>query len=379
LSERITTGYVQGEALFFEHRLRVLTGVRFERTDDEGHGPLFDPNAAFQRDASGRLLRVNGALVRKPEAGTVGSLQELALTRKERGAKSERSYDGYYPSLHLTFNATPNFIVRAAYAETFGRPDLSLILPNTTVGTENPAPAPGSPPGTITITNAGLKPYAAKNYDVSLEYYFPQGGVASVGGFKKDLENFFGTLNTIATAALLDQFGLEDTYVGWTLQSRINVGTAKISGVEINYTQPLTFLPKGGKYLSVFANYTRIKLEGPSETDFTGFIPESASLGLTYSRKPIIAVARWNYRGLERRGVSTVVPDGFDYLLPYPSVDLSIEYQLSRHVTIFANSRNALGAAREYRRYSAVTPFYASYFRSNSVGVQTAIGIKGTF
>ena len=39
--------------------------------------------------------------------------------------------------------------------------------------------------------------------------------------------------------------------------------------MEANYTQPLTFLPSGGRYLSVFANYTRIKLEGSNETDFS--------------------------------------------------------------------------------------------------------------
>lgn len=379
LSERITTAYVQGESRLWRNRLRVVTGVRFEKTEDKGRGPLFDPNAVFQRDAQGRLVRVNNAFVRKPEAGAVGSLQELALIRKERGATADRSYDGYYPSLHLTFNATENFQIRAAYAETFGRPDLPTILPNTTFGTEALQPAPGSPPGTISVTNAGIKPYSAKNYDVSLEYYFGKGGVASIGAFRKDLKNFFGRLNTVATPALLDQFGIEDTYVGWTLQSTINVGTAKVTGIEANYAQPLTFLPYVGRHLSTFANFTKIKLDGPNETDFSGFIPESASLGLTYSRSPIVAVARWNYRGRERRGLSSSLPGGFDYLLPFPSVDLTFEYQISKRITLFVNSRNALNAAREYERYSAVTPLYARYYRSSPVGVQNAIGIKGSF
>ena len=379
LSERITSAYVQGEAWLLQRRLRVLTGVRFEKTEDEGHGPLFDPNGVFQRDAQGRLLRVNNAFVRKPEAGPAGSLQELPFIRKERGAAADKSYDGYFPSLHLTFNATENFQIRAAYAETFGRPDLPTILPNTTFGTEILQPAPGSPPGTISVTNAGIKPYTAKNYDVSLEYYFGRGGVASIGAFRKDLKNFFGRLNTVATPQLLDQFGIEDVYVGWTLQSMINVGTAKVTGIEANYTQPLTFIPYVGRHLSTFANFTKIKLDGPNETDFSGFIPESASFGLTYSRSPVVAVARWNYRGRERRGISSSLPNGFDYLLPFPSVDLTFEYQFSKRVTFFVNSRNALNAAREYERHSDVTPGYARYYRSSPVGVQNALGIKGTF
>ena len=384
LSERISTAYVQGEARLW-NRLRVVTGVRFEQTEDKGVGPLFDPNGVFQRDAAGKLLRVNNAFVRKPEAGAAGSLQELPFIRKERGGKSSKTYDGYYPSLHLTYTATENFLLRAAYAETFGRPDLASILPNTTVSSETLQPAPGSPPGNIAVTNAGLRPYSAKSYDLSAEYYFSKGGVASVGVFRKDLKDFFGTLNTVATPALLEQFGLEPEYVGWELRSTINVGAAKVSGVELNYTQPLGFIPYGGKYLSVFANYTKIKLEGSNETDFSGFIPESASLGATYSRKPIVFVARWNYRGLDRRGLTgSALPGGFNYLMPFPSVDLSFEYQISRRLSLFANSRNVFNAARLYQRWvdgpnGRINPAHSLYYRDSPVGVQNAIGIKGTF
>jgi iron complex outermembrane receptor protein len=380
LSEKVTTAYVQAEGRVLDNRLRILTGVRFEKTDDLGHGPLFDPNGAFQRDAAGRLLRVNNAFVRRPEAGAAGSLQELPFIRKERGSESRRSYDGYYPSLHLTFNATENLVVRAAYAETFGRPDLTAILPNTTVGAETLQPAPGAPPGTITVTNGGLRPYGAKNYDVSLEYYFPKGGVLSVGGFRKDLRDFFGTLNTIATPALLEQFGVDDDYVGWTLQSSINVGAAKVTGVEANYSQSLDFLPWGGRYFNAFANYTRIRLQGSNETDFSGFVPESASLGLTYSRKPLVVTTRWNYRGMERRGlVGTALPGGFNYLLAFPSVDFSFEYQFTKRLSIFGSSRNLLNTPRLYQRWIAATPLYSRFYRSSPVGVQNAIGLKGTF
>lgn len=380
LSERIATAYIQGEARVWSNRVRILTGVRFEQTQDLGHGPLFDPNGVFQRDAAGRLLRVNGAFVRKPEAGAAGSLQELPFIRRERGSTSDRTFSGYYPSLHLTGNVTANFLVRAAYAETFGRPDLTAILPNTTIGTEALQPAPGAPPGNITVTNGGLKPYSAKNYDLSFEYYFEKGGVLSAGVFRKDLRDFFGTLNTLATPELLEQFGLDPGYVGWNLQSQINVGSARISGVEFNYSQSLAFLPWGGRYLNAFANYTRLQLEGSNETDFTGFVPESASLGLTYSRKPVVFTARWNYRGLERRGlVGSTLPGGFNYLLPFPSVDLSFEYQISRRVSIFGSSRNIFNTGRLFQRWTEASPEYSRYYRSSPVGVQSAIGIKGTF
>ena len=36
---------------------------------------------------------------------------------------------------------------------------------------------------------AALKPWLANNYEAHLEYYTPQGGVLSVGGFIKDISN----------------------------------------------------------------------------------------------------------------------------------------------------------------------------------------------
>ncbi|MDP3071786.1 MAG: TonB-dependent receptor [Opitutaceae bacterium] len=379
--ERITAAYLQGEVRLIENRLRLLGGVRFERTENDGLGPRVEPNAVFQRDASGRLVRdAGGALVRRVDAGAVGSLQELALIRKARGSSASRSYDGYYPSLHATYNFTENLILRAAYAETFGRPNLDSILPNTTVNESTAAnPAPGTPPGTITVTNAGLRPYGAKNYDLSLEYYFSRGGVLSFGAFRKDLTDFFGVLNTIATPDLLDQFGLEPTYLGWTLQSRINTGAARVDGLEFNYNQPLTFLPWWGKHLSFLANGTKLKLQGSNETDFNDFIPESASLGLSFSRSPVVVMLRWNYRGEQRNLPVTNAPNAFQYSTARTNVDVNAEYQLTKHVTLFANVRNILNQTRRFERRSTQTAPYSNFWRNSPFGIQSAVGIKGSF
>ena len=377
--ERITAGYMQGEARLLESRLRLLGGVRYEKTENDGLGPRINPSAVFQRDANGSILRdAAGAPVRRADAGAVGSLQELALIRRARASTASRSYDGYYPSLHATLNLRENLLLRAAYAKTFGRPNLDAILPNTNIN-ESANPAPGAPPGSITVTNSGLKPYSAQNYDLSLEYYFNRGCVLSFGAFRKDLTNFFGTLNTIATAEVLDALALEQRYLGWTLSTRINVGSARVSGMEFNYNQPLTFLPAWGKNFSFMANGTKLNLEGSNETDFNDFVPEAASLGLTYARKPIVVMLKWNYRGKQRNVGTTVAPGAFQYTLARTNLDLNVEFQLTKHVTLFANSRNILNETRLFTRESAQTAPYARYWRDSPFGIQSAVGIKGTF
>ncbi|TSC56715.1 MAG: hypothetical protein Greene041679_495, partial [Parcubacteria group bacterium Greene0416_79] len=46
-----------------------------------------------------------------------------------RGARASKTYQDCYPSLNATFNLTDNFLLRAAYARTLGRPDLGEIIP----------------------------------------------------------------------------------------------------------------------------------------------------------------------------------------------------------------------------------------------------------
>ena len=383
-SEKITAAYTQFESRLLNNRLGIVTGVRFEKTDDTGRGPLIDPDAPFVRGADGKFTLVHGTRGRKPEAGTAGSLQELALTRKARASYAERSYDGYYPSLHTTFNVTDNFLVRAAFAKTFGRPDLGSIIPNTTIDeNDNPNPPAGSPPGTITYTNSGLKPYSAKNYDISAEYYFPSGGLISAGVFRKDLVDFFGAINTVATPAILDALGLDQRYVGWTVNSRLNVGSARIDGAEFNYMQPLkaiAMLGTWGKYFNFSTSGSILHLQGANGADFNRFIPKSGSAGLTFSKNPLVLMLKYNYRGRQRNSAqSGTAPNAFEYYDSRYNIDLNAEYKFNKRVTVFANARNILNTPQDLERYSPETPGYTHTYRSEEFGVQFAVGVKGTF
>jgi hypothetical protein len=73
----------------------------------------------FLRGADGSYVDANPATpgiqrTRLPEAGTAGSLDELALTHVERGFRAVREYHGYYPSVHLNYNISDDFVARYA-------------------------------------------------------------------------------------------------------------------------------------------------------------------------------------------------------------------------------------------------------------------------
>jgi TonB-dependent receptor len=384
LRETVSAAYLQIEAKFLQNRLRFVTGARYEKTQDRGTGPYFDPNAIYQRTAAGAFVRdAAGNRVRKVEAGAVGSLQELALLRQERGAKASRTYDGLYPSFHATYNVNDTTQVRFAYSLTLGRPELSNIIPNATIN-ENASftGAAGTTPGTITVTNTGLQPWETKNYDLSLEHYFAGGGMASAGVFRKSISDFWGNVNTPLTPALANDLGISSEYNGWNVISKVNTGSARVDGVEFNYQQPLkfAFLPDWARRFSVNANATQLHLMGSNDADFGNFIARTRNLGLTYSDKRAVVMLKWNFRGRQKQGLqSGIGPDAYNYYNPRSNVDVNAEYALSKHLSLFGNARNIFNVAQDQDAYGKNTPAYSRWAFTEEFGVQMAFGIKGSF
>ena len=136
--------------IFSSNRLRVLGGVRFEHTEDVGQGGINDADAVWQRNPAGNFIRnAAGARIRRARGRRRGFLRaRLSSRRKCRASFSKKVYSGYYPSVHLTFNATENFLVRAAYAKTYGRPNFSDIIPRavaTALDLDDDDPTPPAP------------------------------------------------------------------------------------------------------------------------------------------------------------------------------------------------------------------------------------------
>ncbi|MCX6955851.1 MAG: TonB-dependent receptor [Verrucomicrobia bacterium] len=387
LRETINAAYLQGEIRLF-NRLQILTGVRYEKVNDKGAGALIEPNNVYVRNPDGTFAHgaptaalPRGPLIRKPEAGAAGSLQELYVIRTERGAKSNVTYDGYYPSLHLNYNATPNAVLRLAYARTYGRPDFSSITPNSTITPNDVDPTNNSGvPGTINVRNVGLKPYTANNYDFSAEYYTDAGGLFTAGVFRKDIKNFFATVTRLATPADLESIGFDDDFLGWQLTTTANVGDAHITGGELSARQSLKNLGGWARYFSVFANGTKLKLDNSVPGSFTRFLPLSVNWGVTYSKRPFSVSLNWNARGEQNQGTSpTQGADASVYFNPAVVMDMNASYQMTTHLALFVTGTNVFNRWRTFSRYADATPDYARRSQTNSYGSIWSLGVRGTF
>lgn len=380
--EGVRAGYAQTEFSLLQSRLKVLTGVRYEQTDTQGLGPVVDPAAVWQRNADGSFARdAAGLRIRRADAGAAGSLQELKLTTREREFHAEQTYDGYYPSLHLNYNFAENLIGRAAYAKTYGRPNLTNILPSAQVSEADLDQAqlgdPNVVKGTITVTNTGLRPWSADNYDLSVEYYTKNGGVISAGAFVKDLKDFFVNSVSIATAADAEALGLDARYAGWRITTTRNGGSARVAGVELNLTQSLRELGAWGRNVNVFVNGTKLHLEGESEAAFNAFTPEGLNWGFSYSPKRATFMAKWNYRGKRRLG--SLTNGAYEYDDRRLMLDLNFDYQVGKRIQLYASAQNVFNSRAVTMRYGPTTPDYAKAYLTGAFGVGITMGVKGSF
>lgn len=380
--ERISAGYLRLDTRLLKNRLWLVGGVRYERTDDEGYGPLIDPTAQYRKNPDGSLAR-NASNQLIPI--TTNALEVAQLTYQARGSYTKIDYDDFYPSLNASYELRDDLVLRFGYARTIGRPNLQFIIPGVTYSTVTDA----STQQNITVINSGLRPWTGDNYDLSLESYLIKDGFGSIGFFQKEMTNFFTSETLIGTPEILEQYGVIAT-AGDALQYNIitrgNGGDARVRGLELAYRQSFGFAGEWGRSLQAFVNYTRSSLDGSRTADFTGFNPRSLSWGLTWARPRYVIKYSSNLQYETQRApvnASATIPAGtFNYQAELRRDTVSVEVVVTPRLTVFASLQdfNTPGGYHfKLLQYAPGAPEYQRPSRIIEWGMSAIFGIKGEF
>jgi TonB-dependent receptor len=298
LTEDVTGAY--GQFRLQLAALNILGGVRYERTEVDAAGRNTDP--------------------RRPGVEVV---------------RRQRSYDDYFPSVHLRYALRPNLTARASVSTSAARPNMTDLYPTTTVSYNATTGL-----GTVTQNAPGLRPQHSHNYDFTLEYYFEPAGLVSVGYFRKNLRNFL-----VRTTDEID-FGADNgfggDFGGFTLNTTSTGGRAKVEGWEVNYSQQLVFLPGAFRGLAVFGNYTALETQGTyagGARALAGFIPRTGNAGLTYRWRKLEARLAWRKTGAQLRSYNAnlYAQSSFD---PYETTDFSLKYAFSPRYALYFDAVN---------------------------------------
>jgi len=197
-------------------------------------------------------------------SNTVGGLPIVA----------KHEYTDTLPSINLAFEVTEDLLLRLGAAKVMARPQLGNLAPTITAISVPTGPGPAA---TLTIGNPYLAPFRGTNYDISLEWYFTEGGLLSAAYFTKDIESFPQTVIFDAPlSTFLDAEGIAQIRQAYTNQYQLDyidgdgdfrarqfrdAPGGDLSGYELSYQQDFTFLPGFLKNFGAQINYTEIDSE----------------------------------------------------------------------------------------------------------------------
>jgi TonB-dependent receptor len=300
----------------------------------------------------------------------------------ERAARTNKSYDDFFPTINASYKIRPDLLARVSYGRSFNRPDFGNILPSMNL------PDTESTARTITATNPTLKPWYANSYGVALEYYFnePSTGVLSVRSYRRDITDFWGTSLLPATDEILAPYGVDPAVygdaLGYVVSTTRNVGSARVTGTEFDYRQNLVFLPHWARGLTVFGNVTLQRTQGSQQASFTGFVRKTFNWGVTFSRERLTLRLAVNHRGKIEQGRVTTAgaePNTITYLQARAIADIAAEYRFTRRYSAFITGRNVNSANEDTVTYGPSTPSDRIVRGRINYGATWYVGVKAQY
>ncbi|WP_149196559.1 TonB-dependent receptor [Luteimonas suaedae] len=167
-TEKSRSAYLQWDTSFeWVLPVRVAAGVRYEETEV-----------------------VSSAVV--PEATGIvwGSANEFTLQFGEPQLETlEGKYDYWLPSLDVAVDLSDSMILRGSYGQSIGRPGWEQIQGGLNLDTIVRVTG-----GTGNIGDPTLEPLLSDNFDLSFEWYYGESSYFSVGYFRKNIDNYIGTV-----------------------------------------------------------------------------------------------------------------------------------------------------------------------------------------
>jgi iron complex outermembrane recepter protein len=314
---------------------------------------------------SGFFLELNDN--QQPPPGSVG-IRDLGVRTK--------SFTEALPSIHVLWTPSEALDVRLSYNRGLQRPDFDDFANRISIDFEDLD---------MTAGNPDLEPLVADNFDIAVGWFPNRETSVQLGLFHKVIDRFFVEYQGSLTGAGITRPSFAVTPVT-SVETTLNGGTAKLTGVEFAYSQNYTFLPGLLSGLFTQLNLTWIDSEAdapfvrPGETFRLPGQPDIlANLSLGWENDDLTIRLAANHVGEALAGLSdpgSTFQDRFREA--YTSVDLSVRYAITDRFQITLEGSN-LNEARDAVTYRG-TPQTGRLFQIiEDYGRTVTVGLRARF
>jgi TonB-dependent receptor len=316
----------------------------------------------WNQDLSPKFSFIAGVRIENTAIEYTGNVleNEEDLIREE---SATQNYTNFLPGIHLKYNATDNFILRAAWTNTLARPNYYNLVPYQDIRPDDEELYQG---------NSNLNPTTAMNFDFMAENYFKTIGLVSAGVFYKNIDDFIYTF-------VDEKFVDADLTNGaeWSRFQPQNGGTAILFGAEIAFQRQLDFLPGALKGLGVYLNYTYTQSNADgirngdgelrSDVALPGTAPHLFNASLSYETKKLVVRASLNYAHdyVDEIGGSEFSDRYYDRQM---FIDLNASYAFTDRLRFFVEANNLTNQPLRYyqgtRERTMQTEYYNARFNA---------------
>jgi len=374
IGEKIWAGYAQLN--FKSGPIRGNLGVRVVNTKQSGTSTdtLYFEND-YCVDGPGGPFDPNRPI------GPDGNCQVIPQSQREVRVYSpnseSKSYTNVLPSFNISWDVTPNLLVRAAVSKVVARPAYNDLGSARSLTFRSDAytfdraqfgeRAGWSGDG----GNFNLSPFSAWAYDIGAEWYFHPGSVLGVAAFRKDVKNFVVPLVLDLNQEVQGQTVLVQSY-----STQANGSSAKSEGVEIYAQHTLSF--GLGAQVNFTYNHTSVadvSLDGKKigTSPLVGSAKTQWNASVFYEKGPVLLRASYNRRGERVQGLVSGLNVYDD---PYQQVDLNASFEVFHNFTI---TGAVINLTKETERSHLGNDTTARYYSSRYTGRRFYLGAAYKF
>lgn len=280
-----------------------------------------------------------------------------------------RNDTDFLPSVVAKFTFDNGLIARFGYAKVLSYPSTASL--NNGVALNNDAVFQGgvqTQPGSGNGGSPDLNPYKATQFDASLEYYFGNEALISVGAFYKDVGSF------VVSTLTPERYNNID----YVIRRATNGENGKVKGIEILYQQPFTFLPAPFDGFGALATYSYIDSKTPIKDSnghsvtFPGLSKNNINLVAYYEKGPINFRVAYNWRDAYFVTLNGTSGNGV-YNDSYQDLSATLRYNITDKIEVRLEGINLLNSQqRAYDGFSEALVTNTVYGRVFKFGVSAS-------